>query len=395
MLTDHGTVWAGTSLGVRRINPQTDADVAYEELGDTDMLLPVEDGRMWAVSKRGLFYFDGNHWIKPEMDTTDKYFYQLGIDQAGDLRALSSAGRYPESYHYSGHTPPLISIKGPANASVDSNPTVCTQWQTITTGSYIHRSPAECDALNQARWKIYRELTQDYPVMAIAADQSVWWAARNTLGHLSDTQSSSYALPVGQIYALASDPERGVWIGTDRGLAYFDDSTLRWVSLGLEQCALQGVPKDIAVDAHGVAWLLTTNGEVLRFAPGDRNWTAVTEFRTTAQGRPVQALVAAPTGGIWISHGYDLQYFDGNTLIQSTTVPIYTYGVHNLFVDPAGIVWNLGECERYQFNPNTDQWSGYDLCNLHKSSDLTAPVMVRDGSFYSLDSDGLIAYPPF
>jgi streptogramin lyase len=393
LVTDHDTVWAGTSLGVRRINTQTDDYVTYEELGETDMLLPVEDGQVWAVSKRGLFFFDGSHWIKPEVTADVTNIGQLGVDRFGDLHVFSSDGRYPIRYHYSGHIPPFTKRHGADPDYIGDNPTVCTLWQAASTGSYTHRSPTECDAFNQARWKIYRELTQAYPVMAIDADQSVWWAAENILGHLSNGRSIELALPVNQIYALAPDPERGVWIGTDRGLVYTDGDKLRWVPLGLDQCTVRGIPTNIAVDTRGAAWLLTTAGDVLRFAPGDQTWTAVTDLRASAAGRPVYEIVATPAGGIWVTHGYDLQQFDGSTLVQSITLPTDVRGMHILFVDPAGIVWNLSNCSRQQFNPSTNQWTGYDLVSLHEPCDLTAPVMTSDGSFYALSSGGLIAYP--
>jgi len=376
---DQGTLWAGTSFGVWRVNPQTGDLTTYDEIGATSKLLPIENGRLWAASDRGLFYFDGQKWTMP---IRNKEVTQLGVDYSGNLWIFSGI-RYPVFSHLSGHVPPTSGPWQGGNGGFPKESTDCQQWQAITTGSYTHESSAECRALNQARQAVSK-ITKEYALLAIDADQSAWWATKSTLGHLSAGYSTTLALPVDKVYALAPDPAHGVWVATDQGLAYSDGSALRWTPLGLDICTFAGTAHDIIVDHQGTAWV-QASGRLRILRPDETTWRPVTNLGVAGEDadRPVRAMVADPSGGIWASHGYDLWRFDGSTSIPPATFPAPNCHLGDLAMDSVGSVWTAaGECGLLQFTPSDGKWKQHRPTDSFYGTSIAAGI---GGTVYALD----------
>lgn len=383
LLTDQSALWAGTSFGVWRVNLRTGDYFSYDEIGATSKLLPIENGHLWAASDRGLFYFDGQRWTKPlhEREVT-----RLGVGYNGDLWVFAGT-RFPVFSHLSGHVPPTSGPWQESNSgfSKEKEPADCQQWQTITTGSYTHQSSAECQALNQARQAVSK-ITKEYALLAIDADQSTWWATTSTLGHLLAGRSTTLALPVDKVYALAPDPAHGVWIATDQGLAYSDGSALRWTPLGLDICTFAGTAHDIIVDHQGTAWV-QTSGRLRVLRSDETTWRPVTNLGLVGEDadRPVWDIVADPHGGIWATHGYDLWRFGDSTSIQPVMFPVPNCFVSDLALDSIGNVWiAAGECGLLQFTPSNGKWTQHRPTDSFFGNSI---AVGPGGVVYALDQD--------
>lgn len=264
-----GTLWAGTSSGVARLDLQTGTYNRYEDMGKTYRVLPIEDGQAFAASVKGLFYFSDEQWRKLEFPEPFSYYsngiYFLGIDTAGNLWLQGSNSRSVYYAHFQGHTPPANGVWRDAGDQSWPNfdLATCKVWRTITDGgrdSYL--SPGQCRQLQTARAQLFNSLPprdRDLTLIAIDGDKSLWWAYSKTLAHVTDSQTITFELPFANAYAysLATDPAHGVWVATAQGLFYSDGVTLQQPLLELNSRTFRGTPLDIAVDAHGAVWVNT------------------------------------------------------------------------------------------------------------------------------------------
>jgi len=397
LLADGDTLWAGTSFGVWRVSSRTGDYTAYSEIGPVSRLLPLGDGPLWAASVGRVFYFDGQRWFRLQLphgvEGLSVNVCALEMDNNGDLwttiglgSECSAADRYP------GHVLPANGLWG-ADSGRRLTPgelAICQEWQAVATGSYAYHSFSECEALNLAR-RAVSEITEEPTLLAVDGDQSAWWATNNMLGHLAGGRSITLTLPVGQVYALAPDPAHGVWIGTDRGLAYSDGKNLRWVPLGLDLCGFQGEPHDIAVDAQGVVWATTESG-IRTLAPGKLNWQPFTNpgLSDPDATRLIQAIAAAPEGGIWATHAYDLWRFGGPRATKPQ--PPGECPLYQLAVDRMGNVWSAaGVCGVPQFIPSTTggRWVRHDKLGKNYVFNI---ALSNDGTVYAIGMSGLFSY---
>lgn len=337
--------------------------MSYENVGQPTRLLPLENGGLLAgTAYRGLFYFDGNKWTKLQLGgyTSTNYISDLGIDREGDLWIYAAWFRGGGFAHYTGHIPPASGAwqedKSVTLTKWDSAD--CQQWQAFATGGYTFHSPAECERIN-AQLQTVERIVKQRPLVAVDADdEKLWWATPGALGHLLDNDFITLTLPVQNVYALVRDPVQGVWVGTDKGLAYSDGITLRWVSLGLEQCAFRGMPRDIAVDTQGIAWLLTTEG-VAKLPPGESDWQMLTFASMGAEkDYPTRAIVADRQGGIWATQSWNVWHWTSTTISPISRIPNQNCTVTTLQVDSNGNLWLPAyRCGIFEFNPTTSQWT--------------------------------------
>ncbi len=103
LATQAHRLWVGTSFGVWQIDLQTQQLVRYDALaGAVSLLLPIENGQVWAGTNTGLSFFDGQHWRHIELPSdleiggvgSSRYLVTLAIDWIGDLALQTSMGRW-------------------------------------------------------------------------------------------------------------------------------------------------------------------------------------------------------------------------------------------------------------------------------------------------------------
>jgi ligand-binding sensor domain-containing protein len=401
LLTEPGSVWAGTNLGAFRIDPRTGVatqSLDYATSNGIRKLFPLGEGRVWADTGRGPFYFDGKEWTPLQITGTVSPLNILAIDLNGDVLLEVSVSRSYIRYRLPGHVPPPRYRPWEATREPVSNwgvPTDC-QFQAYISSGFSYHSQAECQSLNQARQTIQEKTGRDAYV-ALDADGSIWWAISSflysaseqpLLGHLSKSVSVTLQVPSRYINWIMPDPAHGVWIGTESGLLYSDGQDVRSVSLRFGACTIPGNPSGLVVDARGTAWVVTWDG-IRALSPNETEWRHIPDPIQPSL-RPAQAnrsIAPASSGGIWATHTYDLFRIGSTVSVPPVKLPDQCF-VFDLAAD-ASNVWGWGgNCGILQFNLSSASWVRHDSAK----SDLGQVVIGSDGTVYTLEWDGLYAY---
>jgi len=391
-LVEQGSVWASTGSGVFRVDPRTGA-FTQTLTKITDSLIPLGDGHIWASSSHESYYYDDRAWTTVPISATTNQRYDWAIDLNGDLlMAVYRVG----FFRFAGHIPPRGRPWEPTRAESAialAQPDQC-QLQVYNRRGPSYRTQAECRALQNARQAVPKGNERD-TFVALDADGSIWWITAPypgpvTLGHLSQGSSTTLVLPVELILALAADPVHGIWIGTDKGLVYSDGEKLQWVSLGLDTCTLPYEPQGLAVDEHGTVWLQTRFGMgTYALSSNEMNWRLVPVPNLSSQdaARPILAIAAAPGGGIWATHGYDLLRLGGATTMQPITLPFQKCVIWRLTAD-SNSVWGDADCGLVQFIVSRASWVQHDKNIWGDRLVSFSP----DGTVYAAGLRGLYAY---
>jgi ligand-binding sensor domain-containing protein len=363
LATGSDVIWAGTSYGAHRIDPRTGDYISYEQLGPIRVILPIEDGQVWASGNNGIFFFNGQQWQQVTSTRGSYYYATLGIDSRGDLWAQGTDIRSLMIFRVHGHTPVTDNAPSDSPYSPPSwRPNDCTAWTAFYGTNYSHRSALECQQLNAAK---PAKMRSDWPFSLATIDQdgSVWWVDNLTLQHRTADAKTKLELPVEQVNMVTPDPTRGVWLGTDQGLLYSDGSSVRSVSMGLEGHTLHDRPRNIAIDTQGNVWIVTAQG--VQMLPAHRSaWQDVTDFSLDAYGNdlPMGTIAPAREGGIWATHGWDLWRFGGSSITPPIAAPRDPHcGLAHLTTDREGNVWTPSGSGACVFVPAANQWIDYPL----------------------------------
>jgi ligand-binding sensor domain-containing protein len=402
LLADGDTLWAGTAQGLVRVDLRTDAATTHihaQEMGRVGVLLPLEEKRVWAQTESGCFYYDGQQWTGVNGSTACKYATTWGIDQNGDLWGLGYTDtRFYTPYyaHFAGRVPlrgetwePIEAKSGP-DAYPTDNEKNCPAWQSFASNGLAYRSSSECQAMIHARQTLRSKIANWYGIVAVDTNGSIWYSYDMALGHLEADGMNTTMRFGTRIYALASDPKHGVWVGTGDGLAYYDGQRVQWMPLELGACTIPEVTHGLAVDAHGIAWVGTTSG-VLTLRPENLDWRPLTglELQGEQANGPVSAMVADADGRVWATDNLSLWQFGGPTVKLATPLPLPGCYFENLLIDTAGNVWGaVAPCGALRFNPTNGQWSEYHFFRSNQGP----MTMGADGTLYILGTDGLRAY---
>lgn len=352
---------------------------------------------MWAQTESGCFYYDGRQWIN--VPTACGYATRWGIDRNGDLWGMGyTETRFYTPYYvrFAGHVPPKggawepIKTKSGPDAYPTNNEENCPAWQSFASYGTTYHSSSECQAMNLARQTLRSKIANWYGIVAADADGSIWYSYNMALGHL-EADGMIKTMRFGtRIYALASDPKHGVWVGTGDGLAYYDGQRVQWMPLGLGACSIPEVTHGLAVDTRGIAWVGTTSG-VLTLRPENRDWRPLTDLGLQSEQAnwPISAMAADSRGHVWATDNLSLWQFGGPTVKLATLLPLPGCYFENLLMDTTGSVWGaVAPCGALQFNPASGQWSEY-----HFFRSTQGPMtMGTDGTLYILGTDGLRAY---
>ena len=258
----------------------------------------------------------------------------------------------------------------------------------MATINRAYRSPEECEKQTASEEAI-KPFTFEYPNIVIDGDGSLWWATGSSFNHLVNGSSTAFPLPTGPIYAMAADSKHGVWLGTDRGLAYYNERQTKWYSPHIDRPIFQGTPIDVAIDARGTAYVPTQDASELYTLPvGEKQWT-VTDV---AQSRSIVSIAAASDGGLWATHGWDLVKI-GGTPITPLKVPDKNCGLSQLTVDSDGNVWSTAlSCSRVlQYNLNLNRWIRYQLYAPELDT-IRALTIGADGTPYILGTHGVYSH---
>jgi hypothetical protein len=398
LATQSDQVWAGTQYGIWQIKPGAHHLEKYPmPMGAVSLLLPIENGQLWAGINADLFFFDGQQWqtmtsMNPNVLrgwSTYRALNLLAIDTSGNLRleAWGSRGDLAP-FHYSGHVPGTGTVERDSTNYLYLAQTNCEQLTTLaSTHSQSYRSSAECLAF-QAALQIVPLPTHGIR-LAFAADDSLWGVnlANGEVYHWSNGRLSVIKLPSGsRVNALTADPTHGVWIGTDRGLMYTDGQVIDQLP-DLDRHFAGGTPRDLAVESSGNVWALT-NDSKLSWLPDDRS---VDDFQVVT-GVSARSIAAADDG-LWITHSTDLIRLKlGERIPHSILLPEADCRLDRLTAAPNGDVWATSHCgAAWQYQPATKRWIRhmfYAGADARSFEPIQAIVAGTDGTVYAIAQSG-------
>jgi hypothetical protein len=298
LLTERETLWVSTWSGVFQVDPRTGVftrTLSFDVADGVRELFPLGEGRLWAGTDYGAFYYDGQKWSTIQISGTHGSPYVIGIDRNGDLWAITDRWAPPHYYRFSGHLPPPhngLWIATPVPSFVPQ-PDTC-EMQTAVW--YVlpleppYRSPEECRAIQKARQMVTVPDSIYLPTI-LSADRGIWWLSNREaydqplrLGNIDQGKMMTLELPIHSVSSTAPDPQHGMWLGTERGLLYSNGEDLRlWDLAGLDACLGPNWVEVIAIDPKGTAWALTSSDGVYTLPPGVVEWQHVADPTQTGQ----------------------------------------------------------------------------------------------------------------
>jgi ligand-binding sensor domain-containing protein len=117
--------------------------------------------------------------------------------------------------------------------------------------------------------------------LIMGADGSVWRLGNYTssdrtvwmLANIDRTRIITQELPINFIGPMVADPQRGIWLGTDRGLLYADGTDL-YLGLvkDLAACVGPSYIKEIVDDSQGTTWARSLFDGIYALPPGETQW---------------------------------------------------------------------------------------------------------------------------
>ncbi|MDO1450804.1 two-component regulator propeller domain-containing protein [Rhodocytophaga aerolata] len=181
--------------------------------------------------------------------------------------------------------------------------------------------------------------------------------------------ASRYGIDYNRIFALAEDREGTVWVGTDKGMYYFNPGKQRFFSVTIPSSTAtpsEGIiPTDFIRTQQGELWVSTLNGGMLRY---DSQFKPVTRpVRTANVALPLWCLVQDTNGTVWAgSQEGTLVALEQDGRISYIHPPALAgQTIREAVLDASGILW-LGseQGQVFTFNPLTHKVTRLPLDQL-------------------------------
>lgn len=231
-------------------------------------------------------------------------------------------------------------------------------------------------------------------------------------------------LPADSVTSLGIDPAGGVWIGTGRGVSYYDG--VDWATFTDQDGLLSNLTMSVAVDPRGTVWFGSDLG-ISRF-DGD-TWTHFTEAEDLPVGY-IQVLSIDEGERIWagiVGAGSDWAFGNGAASLDDKKTPnkaddllqnylptrqrmagdivsaIIDLGSAGIWfgVTPEGTVransgrggiWRLSESNT--LDTGDDQWEVRRMTDGVISNTITSFALAPEGGLWVGALDGLMFLPP-
>lgn len=116
--------------------------------------------------------------------------------------------------------------------------------------------------------------------------------------------ASRYGIDYNRIFALAEDREGTVWVGTDKGIYYFNPDKQRFFSAPIPNVTATHsdgiIPTDFIQTQQGEIWVSTLNGGMLIY---DNQFKLINDHSLVSTAKvtlPLWCLVQVPSGTVWV-----------------------------------------------------------------------------------------------
>ena len=178
-----------------------------------------------------------------------------------------------------------------------------------------------------------RVVTQD-------AEHHLWFSisgvgvvqVRDQVAHLFDI---SRGLPSNNVRCLAADPNGGMWVGTDKGLAHIAKDEV--TSYGDQEGLTQEVVTALAVDDKGAVFIGSESNKIAKFVDHHFTWI---KFNGTESFPIVTALWVTKNGSIWIGTNHGLiRWLEGVEKIFTTEDNLASNWINSITGGRGGVVW--------------------------------------------------------
>lgn len=354
-----GKLWAATlPLGAGRLcqfNPKTAAcDVDFKETGNQGIfaLTLAEDGRPIYATSRGVYVFENgsakpfttgdkltSNFVDAFANAPDRKLW-LGTDNGiqvldpADPAGAWQTFRSNETPEMGGNWAGGIAF-GPDGSA----------WLAMTNGS--------ASRYQNGKWTAFKDI-YSFDVVTVDVQGRAWFGddgkgviVLNPDGSQAMTLTIADGLPGDNVQALATDLSGRVWIGTDKGLAKYEEGALE-VVFGKDGTQLPNpYIRALALDANGSLLIGTFTG-VARY-DSNKVEVLVDFIKDGFSEARLTALAVAPNGRIWVGTDKGLLYSDRGTNWKMLTTKdgLLTNYISALLVDPFGAAWVGGGGSNY------------------------------------------------
>ena len=346
-----GTIWAATlPLGTGRLcqfNPQTaacDVDFTEMDMQGIHSLTLAENGDPIYGTNLGVYVFQNG--TASAFKTTDQlvsnFVDSFASAPDGSLWVGSDAG---------------IQILDPASPA--SNWTTFRKKDTATMGgnwasgmaiaadgtAWVAFTNGSASRFKNGEWTSFEDVYSFYTV--IVDEQGRAWFGDDGKGIIVLNPDGSQAmklttaegLPGDNIQALLMDLSGRIWIGTDQGLAKYENGSLD-VVFGKDNTQLPNkYIRALALDADGALVIGTFTG-IARY-DGNQVTTLVDLIKDGFSEARLTTLAVAPDGRIWAGTDKGLLYSDNlsNWTLLTSSDQLLTNYISALHVDTYGSLW--------------------------------------------------------
>ena len=194
-------------------------------------------------------------------------------------------------------------------------------------------------------WTSYEDV-QSYDSITIDAQSRAWFGhtrkgiiVLNADGSKALTLTTAEGLPSDSVYALLTDLSGRVWIGTDQGLAKYENGTLDVVFDKDTKEIPNKYIRALALDANGALIIGTFTG-VARY-DGQQTETLLDLLKDGYQKHRLTAIAIGQDSRLWVGTDRGLLYADnpGDWKMYTTKDGLLTDAIGILFVDQYGALW--------------------------------------------------------
>ncbi len=354
---DGNQLWVGSGAGVRRLDVRSRKYETFLPGVTARNFLRLDDGRIWAVTSYGFQFFDGAGWRFVDGGANAN---AAALDSKGQFWTSMMMGRRSWWYYAPEAVPPaegalvLQSGDGPVYGQFD-----CNAWPAVSLGWWRHETPVDCLSMRQADAAL-RGININ-PYLLEVGSKGVWWSNGNRLGFWANGKNREWKLSVDQLFVMEAATDGGLWLGTERGLGYFDPRTgkMRWIDVGLDRCTLTGAVSDVAVDGRGQVWAATSSG-LYRWVARSNQWQRYPGLGDEGT-MAIRDLAVDGNGTLWVA-GYRSLWRINSRGTSAMLKPAWACSpvLLTLGIDGQGQIWGVSEgCGVLSYNPGSRQWAQY------------------------------------
>ncbi len=392
-----GNLWVGTGSGLAKYDGNNWTTFTTQNSGLPSNWITgfafEPNGTIWVTTFSGIGIFDGTTWTtltQSNSQLTNDEVYSIFIDESG----TKWIGVYGSLIRIKGDTWTIFdSSNSPINglqvytiAVEDSN----TLW--VGAGKLVLKYDIET-------WESFN-MTE--PVRSIVIDNqgNKWVGIYNTfdsmgtcIGMYNDSTWKFFGryaypgIPGNEIMAFAVTENNNVYIGSNGGLALYDNGFINRVNLS--SSLVTNRINSIYIDDLGIKWICSNAG-LIKY--DGSSWTLFNSGNSTLPSNYVNSAYKDTDGKLWISTNGGLVCVEnGNwTVFNTSNCNIPSNGILSVTSDELGILWIGSQGGLTKYNGNT--WITYTPSNSQLPGWHVRKVVIENNIKWVVTNSGLASF---